>query len=46
VLPTLIEKGVAVVEGIVPRTGAMGPIQSIYIRDPDGNLIEIATYRQ
>ena len=30
--------------GIVPRTGAMGKIQSIYLRDPDGNLVEISTY--
>ena len=36
--------GVAIEEGIVPRTGATGPIQSIYIRDPDQNLIEISTY--
>ena len=27
-----------------PRTGATGPIQSIYIRDPDENLIELSTY--
>lgn len=31
--------------GIVQRTGAMGPIDSVYIRDPDGNLIEISSYR-
>lgn len=37
-------KGVAIVEGPVARTGAMGPILSIYIRDPDHNLIEISTY--
>lgn len=36
--------GVAIESGIVQRTGAIGPIASIYIRDPDGNLIEIASY--
>ncbi len=30
--------------GIVQRTGAVGSINSIYIRDPDGNLLEIANY--
>jgi catechol 2,3-dioxygenase-like lactoylglutathione lyase family enzyme len=34
--------GVDILEGPVERTGAQGPIESIYIRDPDGNLIEIA----
>ncbi len=33
---------VAVEEGPVTRTGATGPISSIYIRDPDGNLLEIS----
>lgn len=37
-------KGVAIVEGPVARTGAVGPILSIYIRDPDHNLIEICNY--
>lgn len=36
--------GVPIVEGPVDRTGATGPIRSLYIRDPDGNLIEIANY--
>ncbi len=34
--------GVLVEDGPVGRTGATGPILSIYIRDPDGNLIEIS----
>lgn len=33
---------VAIVEGPVLRTGAVGTIRSIYFRDPDGNLIEVA----
>ncbi len=28
-----------------PRTGATGPIRSIYLRDPDGNLVEISNYQ-
>ncbi len=34
--------GVDVIEGPVMRTGAAGPIRSVYFRDPDGNLIEVA----
>lgn len=34
--------GVAIEEGPVRRSGALGPIESVYCRDPDGNLIEIA----
>ncbi len=26
------------------KTGALGPIMSVYCRDPDGNLIEISSY--
>ena len=33
---------VEVLEGPVARTGATGPILSLYFRDPDGNLIEVA----
>ncbi|GAB4368176.1 MAG: VOC family protein [Elainellaceae cyanobacterium] len=36
--------GVAIEAGIVERTGAVGAISSIYIRDPDGNLLEISNY--
>jgi len=36
--------GLPIVEGPVDRTGATGPTRSIYVRDPDGNLIEIANY--
>ena len=35
-------EGVAIVEGPVERTGATGPILSIYFRAPDGNLIEVS----
>ena len=35
---------VEVVEGPVKRTGARGPITSVYCRDPDGNLLEISSY--
>ncbi len=30
--------------GPVPRRGALGPIRSVYLRDPDGNLVEVAEY--
>lgn len=36
--------GIATEEGPVQRTGATGPIRSVYVRDPDGNLIEISNY--
>jgi len=36
--------GVALLAGPVRRTGALGPIESVYFRDPDLNLIEIANY--
>ena len=36
--------GVTVEVGPVGKAGALGPIMSVYCRDPDGNLIEIASY--
>jgi catechol 2,3-dioxygenase-like lactoylglutathione lyase family enzyme len=36
--------GVPILEGPVQRTGALGPIASVYFRDPDQNLIEVSTY--
>ncbi|MBC7951495.1 MAG: VOC family protein [Rhodospirillaceae bacterium] len=35
---------IPIVEGPVKRTGALGPMMSVYVRDPDGNLIEISEY--
>lgn len=42
VMAHLAQCGVEVIEGPVMRTGAEGPIRSVYVRDPDLNLVEIA----
>lgn len=42
----LENKGVEIELGIVQRTGANGPIDSIYLRDPDENLVEISVYKR
>lgn len=44
VLAHLAREGVPVELGPVSRTGAMGEMNSIYLRDPDGNLIEVSNY--
>lgn len=36
--------GIPVIEGPTRRTGAAGPILSVYFRDPDANLVEVSTY--
>jgi catechol 2,3-dioxygenase-like lactoylglutathione lyase family enzyme len=40
----LAQCGVPIVAGPGPRAGAIGTIHSVYIRDPDQNLIEISNY--
>ena len=42
VMAHLDRLAIPILEGPVERTGATGPIRSVYVRDPDGNLIEIA----
>jgi catechol 2,3-dioxygenase-like lactoylglutathione lyase family enzyme len=44
VIAHLKSQGVAIAEGPVPKTGALGPMSSVYFRDPDGNLIEVSNY--
>src|SRR5215207_294926 len=43
VVEHLRANGAEILEGPVRRTGATGPITSVYFRDPDGNLIEVAS---
>jgi catechol 2,3-dioxygenase-like lactoylglutathione lyase family enzyme len=42
VIAHLKREGVAIEAGPVDKTGAMGPLRSVYFRDPDGNLIELS----
>jgi catechol 2,3-dioxygenase-like lactoylglutathione lyase family enzyme len=41
----LADAGVPIELGPVERTGAVGSIESLYVRDPDGNLVELARPR-
>jgi catechol 2,3-dioxygenase-like lactoylglutathione lyase family enzyme len=41
----LHDNGVQILQGPVDRAGALGPIRSVYCRDPDGNLIEVSSYQ-
>ena len=40
----LVDRGIDIIEGPVQRTGAVGQLRSVYVRDPDGNLVEISNY--
>jgi catechol 2,3-dioxygenase-like lactoylglutathione lyase family enzyme len=44
VVAVLAEHRVPIIEGPVVRAGAQGEIRSVYVRDPDANLVEIANY--
>ncbi|HFK5505990.1 VOC family protein [Elizabethkingia anophelis] len=44
ILKELRAKNIQITEGIVERTGALGKIRSVYLRDPDSNLIELSNY--
>jgi catechol 2,3-dioxygenase-like lactoylglutathione lyase family enzyme len=44
VVEDLTRGGVAIEEGPVDRTGATGTIRSVYVRDPDQNLVELSVY--
>ena len=44
VIRKLKEHVVPIIEGPVQKTGARGPIRSVYVRDPDLNLVEISEY--
>jgi len=46
VVAHLQAKGVAIEEGPIARTGATGPILSVYFRDVDQNLIEVSNYAE
>jgi len=45
VIAHLQANSVPIMEGPVQRTGALGPMLSVYVRDPDGNLIEVSNYQ-
>ena len=44
VMARLAREQIAIEEGPVSRTGTLGPMRSIYFRDPDGNLVEVSEY--
>lgn len=44
ILAHLTNYAVEIVDGPIPKQGAQGPMTSVYVRDPDENLIEIGKY--
>ena len=44
VIEALRAEKVAIIQGPVAKTGALGSMQSVYFRDPDGNLVEVSNY--
>lgn len=46
VIAHLRAENIAIEAGPVPRRGALGALRSIYFRDPDGNLVEVAEYTE
>lgn len=46
VISRMQDESVEIIEGPVEKSGATGTIVSVYVNDPDGNLIEISQYRQ
>jgi catechol 2,3-dioxygenase-like lactoylglutathione lyase family enzyme len=44
VMARLDAEGIPIEAGPVARNGALGPMRSVYFRDPDGNLVEVAEY--
>jgi len=45
VVAHLHDCGIQILRGPIERAGALGPILSVYCRDPDGNLVEISSYQ-
>ena len=46
VIENLKKNNIPILEGPVAKTGAAGPIRSVYVRDPDLNLVEISVYNK
>jgi catechol 2,3-dioxygenase-like lactoylglutathione lyase family enzyme len=46
VIENLQKNGIPILEGPVAKTGAQGAIRSVYVRDPDLNLVEISVYNK